>query len=916
MQQWLIIGISLAYLGLLFGIAYLAERRSRSGRSWVANPYIYALSLGVYCTAWTFYGSVGRAATGGLSFLPIFLGPSILAPLWLLVLRKMIVISKHQRITSVADFMSSRYGKSTSLGMLATLIAVFGVIPYISIQLKAIASSYELLVGLSPKTEFPFYTDPALFITVFLTLFAILFGTRHLDPNERHEGMVAAIAFESIFKLLAFMLVGLFVVYVMYGGFNDLFAQAYQQEAVAQLFDLRGAGVSGGQWFWWTLLSMLAIVLLPRQFHVAVVENTDTATLRKASWLFPLYLLLINLFVLPVAVGGLLYFSQGSVDPDTFVISLPLAADQEVLALLVALGGFSAASSMVIVAVIALSIMISNQLVLPVLFKPWLFSVNQQENLQGSLLGIRRVAIVGVLLLSYAYFRFVARDYALISIGLISFAGIAQFAPALFGGMYWKRATKKGAIAGLLVGFIVWAYTLPFPTLIETGVLSTSLLENGPWGQSWLRPYQLLGLAWEDRVAHAAFWSLLANSLVFFGVSLQTQPSPLEVTQADLFVDIYKYGAQRQQQDVIRREARVRDLRVLLQRFLGESRTREIFTAYERRTKRQLRDQQSGQADLINLVETNLAGSIGASSAKVIMRTITREDPIRLEEMFKILEQTQEIIEYSRTIERKSKELEETSRQLREANVRLQELDTLKAEFIATVTHELRTPITSIKSLSKILQDNQHLEAAQRQQFLGIIVSESERIARLINQVLDIEKLSDESEAPHVYLDVVAVLRQAADSLEALLREKAIALTVSVPQYPVRVLGNRDHLVQVVVNLLNNAIKFCPEAQGRIELLLENKPQQVRLLVRDNGPGIAPEKQEMIFGKFTQVSDRHRGKPAGSGLGLFITQRIVQRHQGSIEVQSAPGEGATFVVTLPKFLLPVDAYSFEGDYRM
>lgn len=906
MSKALIIGISLLYLCGLFGLAWLAERQAKKGQSWMHNPYIYALALGVYCTAWTFYGSVGRAATGGMSFLPIFLGPTIIAPLWMLILRKIAVISKHQRITSIADFISSRYGKSTTLGMVASLVAVIGVIPYISIQLKAIGNSFDVLTGQDPSGDWPFYQDPALVVTVFLALFTLLFGTRHLDPNERHEGMMAAIAFESLFKLIAFLTVGLFVTFGLYRGFGDLFQQGMADSLVRALFQFETTGMSGWEWFWLTALSMFALLLLPRQFHVAVVEHTRLDHIRRAAWLFPLYLLLINIFVLPIAVGGLLQFPGGSVDPDTFVIQLPQQLDQPALALFAALGGFSAASSMVIVAVIALSIMISNQLLLPLLFKPGVGQINQQTNLYSALLSIRRLSMVLVLLLAYGYYRLVARDYALVSIGLISFAAVAQFAPALIGGLYWKRATRAGALGGLLVGFTIWWFMLPLPTLLD--VLPNPEIN---WPGQWTWQFAM-GEAMEsnDRIAQTTFWSLLANSAVFFTVSLYTRPSALELTQADLFVQIYKYAGDHQPREVIRRRARVQDIRLLLQRFLGPARTQLILNQYQQQTGITLHDRQIGEADLINRAETHLAGAIGASSAKIIMATITKDDPISLEEMFTILEQTQEIIQYSRALERKSEELEQTSRQLREANERLRELDTLKAEFIATVTHELRTPITSIKSLSKILLDHPELDKPRQKEFLDILVRESERVARLINQVLDIEQIDTDPESPHVPVDVREIAQGAFAGVRALMAEKRIEHQLQVPDYPVNVLGQSDHLTQVMVNLLSNAIKFAPAENGQITVRVWDSAAQVHLSVRDNGKGIPAEKQALIFEKFTQVSDQRSGKPPGSGLGLFITKRIVDNHRGEIRVDSQPGQGTTFQVDLPKFLVPVDAFSW------
>src|SRR5215510_2906113 len=413
---------SFAYVGLLFAIAYYGDKRADAGRSIIANPYIFALSLAVYCTSWTFYGSVGRAATSGIGFLPIYLGPTIMAALWWYVMVKIIRVSKANRITSIADFIASRYGKSQALGGLVTIIAVIGIIPYIALQLKAISNTFSIVLQY-PEVVMPdqqsaplFLGDNTFYIAMLLAAFTILFGTRHLDATERHEGLVAAVAFESMVKLLAFMAVGLFVTFWLYDGFGDIFHRARE---VAQLAPLTTLGVEGGNYAAWAsliFLSMAAIMFLPRQFQVTVVENVDERHLDKAIWLFPLYLLAINVFVLPIAFGGLLHFPGGAVDADTFVLTLPIAERQPWLALFAFIGGLSAATGMVIVETIALSTMVCNDLVMPLALRTGFLRLHERRDLSRLLLGIRRAAIVAILLLGYAYFRFAGEAYALVAI--------------------------------------------------------------------------------------------------------------------------------------------------------------------------------------------------------------------------------------------------------------------------------------------------------------------------------------------------------------------------------------------------------------------------------------------------------------------------------------------------------------------
>jgi Na+/proline symporter len=406
LSNGLIISFTFGYLALLFAIAWYSERSASRGRKLSSNPYIYALSLAVYCTAWTYYGSVGRAATNGLEFLTIYIGPSLVAPLWWIVMRKIIRISKVQHISSIADFISSRYGKNITLGGVVTVFCLLGILPYTSIQIKAVANSFDILQysEISQNLIYsPFYQDTAFYVALGLALFTILFGTRNAEATAQHEGMVMAVAFESVFKLIAFITVGVFVTYFIFDGFADIFTQA-SLRGLDHLFVLQGEnGVS--EWFWMSTLSMTAVLFLPRQFQMGVIENNDEKHLDKAMWLFPLYLLLINVFVLPIALGGLVHFPTETVDADTFVLALPIAYNQEWLALLVYLGGFSAATSMIIVSTIALSNMVSNNLIMPILLVNDKLKTRYQHKLGIIVLWIRRVTILVIILLAYIYYK-------------------------------------------------------------------------------------------------------------------------------------------------------------------------------------------------------------------------------------------------------------------------------------------------------------------------------------------------------------------------------------------------------------------------------------------------------------------------------------------------------------------------------
>ncbi len=894
------------YIGFLFFVAWWVDQRARKrNRSLVQNPFIYSLSLAVYCTAWTYFGSVGRAASGGLSFLAIYLGPSLTAPLWIFVLRKMILISKHQRITSVADFISARFGKSGTLATLVTLLAVLGIIPYISIQLKAVTTGVDVLTSHQYpyfKSEAHFWMDAAFWVTAAMALFTILFAARKIDPNERHEGMVAAVAVESIIKLIAFWLVGLFVLYSMNNGPADLFEKAMQREDTRRLLSLSSSGVPIMTWNVLLLLSAVSFLLLPRQFHIGVVENTHPRHVETAMWLLPLYLLLINLFVLPIALAGKLEFDS-SVLPDSYVLALPQLAGANFLALIVFIGGFSAATSMVIVSTTALSIMISNHLVVPVLIR--MGRIGRSAGLEGfrTLIRIRRWSIVAVMVMAYIYLKTAGIGYDLVSVGLISFTAVAQFAPAALGGMYWKGATRAGAIAGLVVGFLIWAYCLPFSSLAQAGYFPDGLLINGPFGVEWLRPSALFGLKGLDPISHAAWWSLFWNLFLFVGVSLYTRPSALSLAQADLFVNIHRYD-KGQEQDVRRRAAPLSELFAVTHRFLGEKRVQQLVQQYELIHQVSLKNAQTAEPELINFLETHLAGAIGAASARLMIDSVSKEAIITLEEVMQVLEQTQEVMRYSKALETKSQELEATTLQLTQVNEQLKALDRLKADFITTVTHELRTPVTSIKALSKILLDySTELPKDKIDTYLGILVTESERISRLINQVLDIEKIQVEAQQAPIMdsIHLEALVQTVLTGMEQLFLEKKIQLTYEQQGVQWQVRGNPDRLTQVVINLLSNAYKFCSPVQGRISVMLLEATSYIELRVIDNGKGIPPEAQELIFGQFTQLNQGTQDKPQGTGLGLYITRQIVQQHGGRIFVESVVGQGACFVLQIPKF---------------
>ncbi len=904
LDSWFILIVALGYLSLLFGIAYYGDKRAEAGRV-IANSYVYALSISVYCTSWTFFGSVGRAASSGLDFLPIYLGPTLMVALSWLVLRKMLRISKANRITSIADFLASRYGKSTLLGGLVTLIAVAGVTPYISLQLKAVATSFNVLihypdlvmpVGRGPTALF---ADTALYVALIMAAFSILFGTRHIDATEHHAGMVLAVAFESVVKLVAFLMVGLFVCYGMYEGFGSLFERAATDPELQRLFVIEGVSGYVG-WLSLMVLAMLSIICLPRQFHIAVVENVDEAHLRKAVWLFPLYLLLINVFVLPIAVAGRIEFSDAGVDPDTYVLTLPMLAQQEALALFAFIGGLSAATAMVIVETVALSTMVCNDLVMSALLRVRWLGLAARTDLSRLFIGIRRAAIVFVLLLGYLYYRMIGESYTLVTIGLVSFAAAAQFAPALIGGIFWRGATRKGAIAGLSAGFLAWLYTLLLPSFARSGWLSMSFVEEGPFGWAILKPHALFGLDALDTIPHALFWSGLFNLSGYIAVSLLTRQSPIERAQATRFVEVFNEAGTVAGGPAWHTGATVQDLQTLAARFLGERHAAESFASQSRMMGQPIGRGREASTEWMHFTERLLAGAIGTASARVMVASVVKGEGVGIEQVMQILDEASHVIEYSRQLEQKSTELERATSELRAANERLKELDRLKDDFLSTVTHELRTPLTSIRAFSEILRDNPDLTPLNRRKFVEIISRESERLSRLINQLLDMAKIeAGRFDWRIADVDLKEVVEDAVAATSQLFTERQIALAVDIPDRLPHVRADRDQLIQVLINLLSNAVKFCKSDSGRVEVAAKLENGSVRVSVADNGPGIPRKYHRSIFEKFQQVDDALSGKPQGTGLGLAISRSIIEFIGGRIWVESAPGRGATFLFEIP-----------------
>ena len=644
--------IALGYVFLLFVLAWLGDRVSRSRViAHSARPLIYALSLGVFCTSWTFFGSVGLSARTGYDFLPVYLGPVLMFAIgWRLVLR-VVRLAKSQNITSIADFLSARYGKSEAVAAVVTLLAVFGMLPYISLQLKAIAISIETMLGGTPlvSIEMPSigFADTASVITVALAAFAILFGTRHVDATEHQDGLMLAIAAESLVKLAAFIAVGLFVIFYTYDGPSDLLAQWKNAPVPAQTFE---SGLNGSVWLTVTFLSFVAVLLLPRQFHVAVVENYSETEVRRAAWLFPIYLVLINLLVVPIAAAGLLRLPANVADPDFYVLTLPMSAGSQMMTIVAFVGGLSSATAMVIVETIALAIMICNGIVVPLLLRHRAAETIAAHDMAGTLLAIRRVAIILILLLAYLVFRAFGKSQGLAAIGLIAFAATAQLAPAFFGGLVWRQATARGAIAGMLAGFAVWLYTMVLPWAGDAGWVSTGFLQDGPLGLTFLRPQALLFLQL-DPLTHGVVWSVGVNLGTYIFVSLLREPEPIERLQAHIFVSGDSVGtASTAAMRNLRTAISLGDLISTAARYMGSERAERSFAEYA--TMRTIPLHPLAEADLhaIRFTEQLLASAIGAASSRLVLSLLLKRGNVTSQTALKLLDDASEALQYNRDL--------------------------------------------------------------------------------------------------------------------------------------------------------------------------------------------------------------------------------------------------------------------------
>ena len=882
----ILVAACLAYVIMLFVVAFLAERRASRGRvGFLQSPLIYTLSLSIYCTAWTFYGAVGYAARSGLEFLTIYFGPTLVFIGWWWLLRKLVRIGRQYRVTSIADLISARFGKSNLLGVIVTVMAVIAATPYIALQLQSVVLSFGVFASETPDGFLPPDAEQtAIWVAVGLALFTILFGTRNLDANEQHHGIVTAIAVEAVVKLVALLAVGAFVVWGIAGGIGETIAKI-------DAANLSAWQMQPGRWTGLIFLSAAAVICLPRMFQVMVVENANEGHLARASWAFPLYLMLMSLFIVPIAVIGLERLPVGS-NPDMFVLTLPLAEGQGGLAMLAFLGGFSSATSMVIVEAIALATMVSNHLVMPL----WLrFSRAgaRGDDLRGVVLMARRVGIVGVLGLGYAYYHFSGGSAALAAIGLIAFLGVAQVLPVLIGGIFWRGATRVGAVAGLVTGFVVWGYTSFLPSFGPGAVLSASVFNEGAFGLAWLRPHALFGTEGLDPMIHALFWSMSLNATAFFLGSVLTFPGPVERLQGAAFVNVFEgqIGPRRWAHGQVEPE----ELLVMSQRILGEDAALALFQAA---AKAQGKGGYLPETtpEFLGALEGRLSGSVGAATAHAMLSQLVGRATVTVEELMAVASESAQIMEYSAQLESKQEELTRTAGALREANEKLMQLSIQKDAFLSQISHELRTPMTSIRAFSEILTEG-GLDPETVVKYGGIIHDEAKRLTRLLDDLLDLSVLENGT----VQLNLALTnLHEMIDKALIAARQTRPERSFEIDRDPVAenvyLLTDADRLTQVFINLIANARKYCSADHPQLRIAVRLRGGRMIVDFVDNGPGIPKDAQALIFEKFARLTDGNRA--GGAGLGLAICREIMANLGGTISYLPGQG-GAAFRVTVP-----------------
>ncbi|WBU60640.1 sensor histidine kinase [Paracoccus albus] len=863
-----LIFVALFYVGLLFVIAWAADRAASRGRTrWSDKPLVYTLSLSVYCTAWTFYGAVGYASRSGLEFVTIYLGPTIvLAGSWW-GLRRLVRVARMHRVTSVADLISARFGKSNPLAALITLIALIAATPYLALQLQSISLSFAAFSAMDMPSG-PLES----WVAVGLAVFAILFGTRNVAADERHHGVVMAIAVEAVVKLIAFIALGTWVIWGLAGGPADVLAKIAERAAQP---DAAGWALRPDRWTALIAISAAAVLTLPRMFQVLVVEPADETPLNSAAWAFPAYLMAMSLFVLPIAVIGK-ELLPANASPDLYVLHLPLSQGADKLALLVFLGGLSSATSMVIISAIALATMISNHWLVPVFLALRRIDASDAApaDIRGPLLASRRIAILAVIGAGAGY-QAIGGGQALAAMGTVAFVGVAQLLPAMLGGLIWRGGTRIGAYLGICAGAALWMVWVFLPSL---GVVRVP--DFGPI----------------DPLAGAVFLSLGLNATLFTVVSLLTLPDPQERVQGLSFVHAVAPEAAAATSAIRPASAvRAEALLALTRRVWGGDEALLFFRSEADRQGKSgfLPDVNSG---FLSRLERRLAGAMGTATAHAMLAQVAGQRQTTMAELMAVASEAHSAKERARQLKDDSDELARTARRLQEANDRLTALSVQKDAFLGQISHELRTPMTSVRAFSELLK-LPDISTEERERFASIIHEEASRLTRLLDDLLDLSVLeSGEARLSPTVFNLHDLISRAIEASSALDSGKELRVDRDIPAEQIMLITDADRLLQVLINLVANARKYCDAARPLLTIRARRLPHSVQITVMDNGSGIPAEKQDLVFEKFSRLNDPSRA--GGAGLGLAISREVMTALGGAITY--LPGyDGAAFRLELP-----------------
>ena len=882
MNSYLLFLLVIIYLGLLFFIAYFAEKRKSN--FWVNNPYIYALSLAVYCSAWTYYGSIGVASNQGLEYMAIYIGPIIIIPSWIFINSKIIKISRVNKISSIADFIALRYGNSRSLSALVAVVCIFAIIPYIGLQIKSISETFHLVTE-TKHSENVFF-DSATYVVLIIALFASYYGTKYVDASEKRLGIISAVAVESFLKLIFFVILGIFVVYGVFNGFEDIYKQAEKLPDFASKNSFNG--LEGGfNWFLMSMLSMSAIFLLPRQFHTAIVENRKEKHLKTAIWLFPLYLLIFNFFVFPIAWGGKVLFFGENVNPELYSILIPQKFGNTAIAAMVFFGGLSACISMIIISSISLSIMLSNNIIIPY---GWLnkFKVDTEKDNTKNIVNIRKISIFLLIIFAFIFYKYLILGKSLYSIGLFSFVLIAQLSPAFFGAIFWRRGTYAGSVSGITAGIAICFFSLLLPSFSE------NFFQSDFYKSSF---FSFFNIPYLSPISQIFFWSILVNGALFLIVSTNTISTYRERNYAEIYADIDDYIQNHENSYIWKGKANISDIQKILIRFLGDKKAEQALKIFN--LKYNITDENdTADSRFIKFSENLLSGRIGTASAKILIEGVTKEDKISLPEVLKILEESKENITINKQLSEQSHQLLKLSDDLQNANEHLIVKDQQKDEFLDSVAHELRTPLTAIRATGEILLDDEDMPSELKKDFLENIISESDRLAEIINDILYLDKL----ETGNIPLkieenNIIQTFQKSVKPLFHLFEQRNLHHSEVNLLKTENFRYDEQRMIQVFQNILRNALKFTNE-QGMIQTKFQVKDDFLKISIFNTGKIIPEEDLEFVFEKFYQSKNQNLRKPVGSGLGLAICKKIMLAQNGDIKVKNKE-IGVTFEIYLP-----------------